>query len=372
MKKINTITFHASYNYGSNLQAYALQEYIKNLDDNIDYSIINLRIPFQKEMYAFYKKPKTISACLRNISNFINGKKIREKNIKFEKFINEKLNVTKEYNSLEELNNVDFQADYYISGSDQVWNLRAGDFDWANYLEFVNKGKKISYAASFGPKPQTWNNETKQRVKEDLLKYDNISVREIGSYNNVYELTGIKPDINVDPTMLLTKEQWKKLYGEKPYYNGKYILFYTLSPSKEMMKLVKKVSNILKIPVVITKYNNKYDIINTFEKVYEAGPIEFLNLIDNAELVLSSSFHGTVFSVLFNKPFFAINGDKDFRISTLLQKMNLKERTINFDNIEEKCEMAFEVNFEESKKLLDIERMKSKQYLIKALDINNE
>ena len=136
-----------------------------------------------------------------------------------------------------------------------------------------------------------------------------------------------------------------------------------------MIKIVKKVSKILKLPVVITKFNNQYDAFSNFKKQYDTGPIEFLNLVKNAELVLSSSFHGTIFSILFNRPFFAIRGNKDFRIQTLLKKMKLEDRTIDENDIEEKCKEAYMIDFKEAEKLLEIEREKATKYLKKALEI---
>ena len=370
MKKIATITFHASYNYGSNLQAYALQEYVKKICENkCEYKIINLRNIKNKEMYSMYRKEKRFLSQMKNLITFINRKELKIKSERFEEFINKRLNVTKEYESLEELKKANFDYDYYISGSDQLWNLNAYDFDWANYLEFVNKGKKISYAASFGPKEQRWNEQEKTRVARNLKKYDNISVREQGSFNNVKTLTGIEPEINVDPTMLLNKYEWDKLITKEKIVKEKYILFYTLEPDKNMIKMVERVSKILKLPVVITKFNNKFDALCRFKKLYDTGPIEFLNLVKNAELVLSSSFHGTIFSILFNRPFFAIRGNKDFRIQTLLKKMKLEDRTIDENDIEEKCKEAYMIDFKEAEKLLEIEREKATKYLKKALEI---
>ena len=370
MKTIGTITFHSSYNYGSNLQAYALQEYVKKICKNeCEYKIINLRNIKNKEMYSMYKRKKRISSQIKNIVTFINRSKIKEKNKKFEKFINQELNVTKEYESLEELKKANLDYDYYISGSDQLWNLNAYDFDWANYLEFVNKGKKISYAASFGPKEQKWNDQEKVRVANDLKKYDNLSVRDQISFENVRALTGRDAEINIDPTMLLTKEEWYKLIPEEKNVKEKYILFYTLGPDRNMIKMVKKVAKILKLPVVITKFNNQYDAFSNFKKQYDTGPVEFLNLVKNAELVLSSSFHGTIFSILFNKPFFAIRGNKDFRIQTLLKKMKLENRSIDENDIEEKCKEAYRIDFKEAETLLEEERKKATKYLKNALDI---
>ena len=370
MKKIATITFHASYNHGSNLQAYALQEYIKKICKNdCQYNIINLRTQIQQEMYKTCFEKKGIKNRIKRILKAPEKKNLLKRKERFEDFINNKLQVTKEYKSLEEVKKDNLSFDYYVSGSDQLWNLQAKDFDWANYLEFVEKGKRISYSASFGPTKQIWNDKEKERIKKDLLLYDYLSVREQGSFDNVKELTNIEPEINIDPTMLLKKEEWMEIINKEPLRNKDYIFLYNLKGNKEIIDIAKIVSKITKMPVIVTQRTIRSEIFYGFEKKFDAGPLEFLNLILNAKLVLSSSFHGTVFSILFNKPFYAINGAKDFRISTLLEKMNLKDRTIEIDNIEEKCRKIYDIEFKEANTLLDEERNKSERYLKKALEI---
>lgn len=370
MKKILTITFHASHNYGSCLQAYALQEYIKKIEKyECDYKIINLRTDVQKEMYKSCYEKDDFKSNIKRILFFKEKNAILIKKKKFEEFIKNYLDLTREYLSLEEIKKDNIQSDYFIAGSDQLWNLQARDFDWANYLEFTNVGKKISYAASFGPKVQQWSEKDKERIRKDLLKFDMLSVREQGSFNNVKELTGIEPKINVDPTMLLDKEEWEKIIDNKKVYkDGDYIFLYNLK-DKEHVKLAQKISKELGLPIVVSMYVNKLELIYGFKRKYACGPLEFLNLIKNAKLVLSSSFHGTIFSIIFNKPFFALNGNKDLRINTLLEKMNLQDRSIELENYKEKCKNAFEINFEQSKKLLKDEQEKSKEYLRKALDL---
>ena len=370
MKKIATITFHASYNHGSNLQAYALQAYVKKLCNNdCKYNIINLRTPIQQEMYKTCFEKQGIKNKIKRVIKAPEKKDLLKRKEKFEDFINQKLQVTKEYKFLEEIKDDNLSYDYYISGSDQLWNLNARDFDWANYLEFVKKGKRISYAASFGPKKQTWNNEEKERIRKDLLLYDYLSGIEQGCFNNLKELTNIEPEINIDQTMLLNKDEWMKIIDVNPLVNKDYIFLYNLKGEKEIIKIAKKVSKITQMPIVVTQRTLRSEIFYGFEKRFDAGPLEFLNLILNAKLVLSSSFHGTVFSILFNKPFYAINGAKDFRISTLLEKMNLKNRTIEIDNVEEKCKKIYDIEFKEANALLEAEREKSKIYLKKALEI---
>lgn len=371
MKNIANVSFHAAYNYGSNLQAYALQKTVEKLGKGeISYKIINLRKPNQKQKYAVYRKKINSVNIFRNLLTIPYSRQIQNKNEKFEKFITEKLNITKEYSSLEELKNEDFNYDYYISGSDQLWNLNAQDFDWTYYLDFVKKGKKISYAASFGPKEIKCSEEDKKKVGELLKEYSHISVREQGSFDNVSNMAGIEPEIHVDPTMLLDPEEWEECISKDRVYEGKYIFFYTLSPDKEMIKIVKEVSKKLNLPVVITKFNNQHDYFSNFIKKYETGPSEFLNLVKNAELVLSSSFHGTLFPIIFNKPFFSIRGLKDFRIRTTLEVMGLEDRSIDISNVEQKCDEAFKINFDKANAALQKERTRSTNYLKKALDLN--
>lgn len=369
MKKIAAITFHASCNYGSNLQAFALQEYIKKICDNkCKYKIINLRSCSQKKVYELPFGKFDIKSIIKTIFLFNVRMQLRRKENNFENFINEKLNLTNEYNSIEELKNEIFDFDYYISGSDQIWNLRTYDFDWSYFLEFVKKGKRISYAASFGPLKQNWTRQNMERVKNDLKQYDFISVREKGSYDNVLQLTNIKPNINIDPTLLLTKEEWYKVIDKTRLINKDYILLYDLKECKLVYKVAKKISKKFNIPIIVTK-PNKYDFIYKVEKHYECGPLEFLNLLKNAKIVLTTSFHGAVFSILLNKPFYTIECNNDFRIKTLLEITKLKNRNINKDNINDIYKNIFDINFKTAEKIIDLERKKSKEYLKNALDI---
>ncbi len=373
MKKIGTMTFHSAYNYGSVLQTYALQEFCKKIakesNCEIEYDVINFRLNIQKELYAIYRKNKNITNVVRNILTTPYKKEIEEKNKRFENFINEKLNITREYNTLEDLQKEKLNYDYLISGSDQIWNTTAPDFSWAYYLPFDNtKSKKISYAASFGS--IGINNNDKDRIIKLLVDYDFLSVREEENQKILEKELNKHVELNVDPTMLLSKKDWKNLIGESKNELGKYILFYTLYPKKEVIELTKKISKILKLPVVVTKFNNQKDYFNNFIKKYNSGPIEFLQLINNAELVISSSFHGNIFSILFEKPFFSIkNGKKDLRLETLLKRMELNDRIVTEENIEDRCKNAYKISFDFAKKILEKERIKSREYLSKALEI---
>ena len=372
-KKIATITYHASYNYGSNLQAFALQEKIKLMIPDCQYSIINLRIPIQKNMYKNIFELPGIKNKIKRLMFFNRKKEFMKKQEYFEDFITNKLNISKEYQSLEELKNEDFNYDYYISGSDQVWNLRAYDFDWANYLEFVKKGKRISYAASIGPIDYKFSESEKTRIKEDLQKYSNISVREKGTADKIKELTGLDSTINIDPTLLLTKEEWNSLIPTEDNRKlGDYILFYDLKNKEEDWKMVKYIAENLKLPVIITRLPAKYLYKYNFKMKLDVGPIQFINLIKNANLVISSSFHGTVFSILFEKNFLAINGIDDLRIKDLLSLGGLENKSINIHNYKEALKNINSIDFSLYKKNIKREIEKSEKYLKNALEIGEK
>lgn len=370
-KKIATITYHASYNYGSNLQAFALQEKVKMMIPNCQYSIINLRTPIQKNMYKNIFELPGLKNKVKRIMFLYRKKEFMKKQEYFEDFIINKLNVTDEYSSLEELNKAKFDYDYYISGSDQVWNLRAYDFDWANYLEFVKKGKRISYAASIGPINYKFSDEERKRIKQDIEKYSNISVREKSTADKIKEITGLDSLINIDPTLLLTKDEWNTLIptDDEKTKLGKYILFYDLKNKEEDWQMVKYISENLKLPVIITKLPAKYLYKYDFKMKLDVGPVQFINLIKNADLVISSSFHGTVFSILFEKKFLSINGMEDLRIKDLLELAKLENQAIDVHNYREKLNNINTIDFSTYRENIKKEIRKAELYLKDALEI---
>lgn len=366
--KTATITFHAAHNYGSNLQAYALQQTIMKL--GYDSEIINLRTSRQKDLYTVFTKRRGVKYIFKNLSHLLYYFPLKRAYAKFEYFINNKLIVTKEYATEDELKKADLKYDIFISGSDQIWNPIPADFDWSYYLTFVQNGKKIAYAPSFGQLASQGDDVTKRKIAESLKSFDAISVREQGAALNVRQLVNVDPPIVLDPTLLLSKEQWLNLVkDEKRLVKGDYIFFYTLFANPDRMNIVKRMSEALGLPVVTSNFSNQYDVFNSFIKRYDAGPLDFLTLIRDAKLVVVSSFHGTVFSTLLNVPFFAIDGMSDARISTLLKTAGLEDREITTENVEEKCKDAYNVDFEGANKRIEAARKPSIEFLQKSLDV---
>ena len=363
-KKVGILTFHAAHNYGSNLQSYALQKTVSDL--GVDCEIINFRTERQKDQYSPLTKRKGIKYLLKNGYFLLNYKKRKEKYDKFESFIcNYLVKSEKEYSSLGMLETTRLEYDYYISGSDQIWNTVPRDADNAYFLPFVKTGKKIAYAPSFG---QFSNIKLTKDIQQYIKDYDYISVREKYGQTLVGSITGEEPPVMPDPTLLLSVDEWDTL-AEKPILNEDYLFFYTLFASPQVIKVVKEISKRLNLKVVISNVSNQYEIFSGFKKITTAGPREFLSLIKHAKFICVTSFHGAVFSILFNKPFFAINGMKDNRVATLLQLTDLTDRAITIDEIEEKVKKAYHTTFDVAHE--NIQKMKKEAitYLKTSLDL---
>lgn len=366
-KKVGILTFHASHNYGSCLQAYALQNTVKSL--GMDVEIINFRTFRQKDMYAVFTKRKGLKYLLKNLTHLLYYFPLKQKYQKFEDFIaNNYLLSAQEYASAEDLQEAEANYDAFIVGSDQVWNPLPRDFDWIYFLTFVKEKKKISYAPSFGPFFGKANEETLKRVAAEVETFSSISVREMQAKADLEQYINREINVVLDPTLLLEWNEWKELIDPEPIIKEDYIFLYTLFSSSEINRIVKKLSKKWKMRVVVSNFSNQHDVFTSYTKCFGTGPKDFLNLIYHAKFVVVTSFHGTVFSTLFEKPFYAINGEKDNRIFSLLNITGLTNRTININDIEEKAEQAFNIDFSEAREKIRQERVRSIEYLRHALE----
>ena len=325
MKKIGIVTIFDNNNYGNRLQNYAVQAILKNngyesitikndvnLNNNvnkIEYLKIKLKI--------YYKKIKS------NVKNIIKNSSRYKLFCEF----NKKIKLSKKNFSFNKLKNIK-EFDYFIVGSDQVWNphfSRLSDFDLLNFIEDSNK--KISFSASFGISniPKEYETKTAKALKE----FKAISVREEEGKKIVEKLTG-RTDVEVliDPTMMLDAKDWDKVLKKpKQLKTDKYILNYFLGELPEKKK--KEIDRIAK--------ENECEVINILDKnspFYQTGPAEFLYLEKNAFLICTDSFHSCVFAILYNRPFIVFeredkNVSMNSRIETLLNKFELQDRKFN-------------------------------------------
>lgn len=365
--KIGIITLNGNRNYGNKLQNYALQKFLKGLSDKIDVDTIW----YTKDNYILNKKIMTLRNLRRFIFNRHNYRRyflkniyvndvVREYNIK--KFNDKFISTIYDYEIKPDLNE---RYDYFIAGSDQIWNFNYLNLD-NEFLQFADKNKRIAYAASFGLNKVT--DKYKNIVKEGVNNIKFVSVREYAGAKIIKELTGRDVPVVIDPTLLLPKSDWVKLM-EKPVWlkDEKYLLMFFLDEAPAPVK--KLIVNIAE------KY--KLKIINLTDKenvdYYSSPPSEFLYLINNAEIVITDSFHASVFSILTKRPFISCTkGGKgmnmDSRIDTLLSMFHLENRKISKDNNYE-IKNPMEIEFPDVEKILDRERQRSKEFLCKALNI---
>lgn len=302
---VNIITFHKEYNYGAMLQAYALQEFITQLGYNVG-------------VYDYVRQKNTVTSVKQRLITFLarlNKKdcQIRESNY---------MNFSQSYLKL----NNDSTREAFVTGSDQVWNP-CGDMDQHYFLTFISPtSKKISYAASLGVKeiPQ----EKKAEFKKLISDFDAISVREEQAKECVSELFEKKIHVNVDPTLLHNRDFWTAIEVPVPDMSKKYILVYLMHLPKNINKVLCWLKKQTGYDIVIVDGQGAVqgvftNLVRHDRAVHRAGPREFVWLVDHAECVVTSSFHGTAFSLIFEKEFYAITNSSKSRISNILSKCGL-------------------------------------------------
>ena len=276
----------------------------------------------------------------------------------FERFLSEHLILTdRTYTTLDELEqDAELDFDYFISGSDQIWNISCIDFDWAYFLPFVKKGKRIAYAPSMGRRVLSeMGNSSDSQINACLKQYDSISVREKMTAQKICDISGYTPDVVVDPTLLYPKNEWIKLAGDTPLLKKDYLLLYMPAFDKKTFNLAKKYAESKQLPVILTLLPNhsKWGVLEVYGKAEfhcVTGPLEFLNLCKYAKVIIGNSFHAVIFSMIFGRPFYAVDGVKDDRISNLLQKADiLNEHNLDEENLQTLQQMPIpeRCNYEE-------------------------
>ena len=361
MKKIGIITFHKAHNYGAMLQVYALSQVLSK-SENVE--VINY---YNKRIYNGYKiirplnKRYILGSTKRLIKDIFNYNNRKKRYTSFNNFINNKCVLSKQYKSIDELNDVDY--DVLITGSDQVWNTKiVGELSDAYTLNFGKKDiKRISYAASVGD--ASLIKEQKDLFKSKLEILDKISVREEDVKIELEKIIDKPIDVVLDPTLLRTKEEWDNELKDIKKENEKYILAYVVEADDEYVKIVNDLSK--KTGLKVLHFGEKNPgYINVYKSAFTEGPLEFVNYIKNAEYVVATSFHATVFSIIFNKKFFIIPHRKTgIRVTNLLEILNIKERC--FQSLEDfkNIDYDFESDWSSVNKVLKKKREESVEWL---------
>lgn len=378
MKKVAILTLNGYFNYGNRLQNYAVQEVIKSMGFEVETILNNNRLR-NKE-----KSVNSIGSRIRkvrekNLQDLYNSLYIRVGKYLYRENLSEtRTQIFKDF-SHSYIAETDYtiaddnlpgelgdKYDFFVTGSDQVWNPNFRKGSPIDFLTFAPPEKRISYAASFGISkiPE----EYVENYREWLSEMAHLSVREETGAKIIKELTGRDATVLVDPTMMLTKEEWfsiSQVPTNKPM--KRYLLTYFLGNiSRERMKQLKNIAKENDLEIIhLAQMNDKVP--------YLSGPSEFIDYINSASIFCTDSFHGAVFSILLDTPFIVYNregnsSNMNSRIETLLKIFQLECRSA--ENIQSNNQI-FEIDYSHTIPILEKERNKALNYLKNALDIKD-
>ena len=361
--KIGIATFYETANYGTVLQAYALQKYLLNLGYEAELIQIRRDLKGSKQQNKEYaRRYSLIEKVIIKINSIFTKTSDTQKSEEFIRFRLKNLIISEDIfigDNAEIFNGYDV----LLSGGDQIWNPYHKTFSLSYFFSQAAESiPRISYGSSFGVKHIN-EQQTLENIRCELIRYSAISVRETSGVELLKEL-----DINatavLDPVFLLDKTQWLKLVERIKKPKKKYCLVYSLIDfSMEDQKRIKNYAkkNHLQIRIMPS---NRRNMNNAFKKDFSASPEEFLSLIYYAERVFTNSFHGTAFSILFNKQFTLLNPSFDgaqkrsVRMSDFLGLLNLDA---------DKCKAINDINYLEVNQRLQNLVENSKAFLSEAL-----
>lgn len=326
-KKIAVVTLYGNFNYGNKLQNYAVQEILSKRN----FEIYTLKLDEDK---GIYKKIRYKARKLKNTVLAFAMKERRndiKRKVVFKKFNKNYLNYYKKTVDVFHTETLNEQFDYFVAGSDQVWNPNYSSNPYFFLLGFASNNKIVSIAPSFGVQ----NIEEHQGIvyKPLLSRFKYLSVREEEGKTIIRNLLNREAEVLIDPTLMLSGSEWIRISKKVVNVPEKYILTYFLGDSKHLNEeIIEKYSNKYNLPII--------DIANPENpRMYINGPSEFIYLIKNATLICTNSFHGCVFSFIFDRPMVifdreeTIYGNMNSRIQTLQNKFLLSYRHV--DKIDE-------------------------------------
>ena len=333
-RKIGTLTFHIAHNYGAMLQAYALPIAVRKL--GYECEVIDYRFPYidrwsrierLDDLVALYG---AIGGSMRYVKRLVTG--YYNKNDSHSKFDYFERNIIphskRVYRSKEELNNMPYNA--ILFGSDQIWNSALTNGVAEEYIggfTCLSGTKKIAYAASCGL--ADFQPDSMEVYNEYLKEFSSIGVREKDFQMNLINI-GFEAECVLDPTLLLSAEEWKEIIPNRAEYNTKkYLLVYAFDVDDVVFDLARDYASKKGLEIVTIAYKET-PVMYGMQVKTECGPLEFLSLFAHAEHVIAASFHGTVFSIIFHKSFHCIPHPKfRNRTDSLLSMLDLSDHNID-------------------------------------------
>lgn len=367
-KKIGTVTWITYYNFGTFLQAYALQQIVINLgfDSFIisDATIVNQMNRQKKSVYACLEYV-LYTIYKKTFQNNSYAKGFCRSNILYKQFADSFLTIDRAWKDANDLNQ---RYDMFICGSDQIWYPSPDIFNPFYYLTFTDK-KKIAYAASVGS--NNYPEEFKSKVKSFLESFSSISVREEKGADLLRSFVSKEITVTLDPTLLLSSEQWGNII-QRSASTEPYILCYLLTYNQVYIDYVCSYAKEKKMQLKIFITNKR--CLSYADKPLYVGPKEFLEEIHGAAYFFTDSFHGTIFSIQYRKRFVTFKRFKDTdgknqnsRLNNLFAILGLEDYFISEDFLSAIAQLP-EIEYNRVHAVLNEKREKSIAFLSKALN----
>lgn len=368
--KIGIITWFGGGNYGTNLQAIALQYYLRSYGHEV--KILNFKVPT-----AINRKKRSFFQRLYNqpekyIMKYFSSKyekEIEKRYDKIEETVKKYCIFTRKINDLNEYISECNAFDLIICGSDQIWNPNwYSKFYYADFPQITTK--KISYAPSLGV--NSISDKNKKLMKESLATFDYISVRENSGAEILKNILEIPPQVVVDPTLLLKKECWTRIALEsKNGVESNYVLGVFLTDNIRHWHATKAFAKSKGMQLAIVPYSG-LSYMQTGKRYLEAGLEDVLALIKNAKYVVTDSFHISVFSLIFQRQFIIFQRFKEnkyssqnSRIINLLKMLNLDKRLLSYGS--NKIPNMQNIDYKETDVILQDKIKESEEWLWKAI-----
>lgn len=357
--KIGILTYHRAHNYGAVLQCYALQETLKKL--GADVSIINYKQPHIERAYKPKYSIKHIIKLLlliriTDLKQYLSTiKNLFLRKYHFNKFRKKYLNCTKECKN----NNIPQDFDRYIIGSDQVWSIHCTrNFDNVFWGSFKRKPTSKLYGYAISCNGDFHNFIDTKTVCHYFNLFDDITFREEKAQKEIEKTTGISKNLSLDPTLLSDEEIWSPFLKSK-WEHRKFVVVYQIRRSKASPMMLENKAQ---------EYAKKHhlEVVNLTGMFYSIE--DFVSLIKNAHCVFTSSYHATIFSIIFNRPFysFLLYDNHDERYKSLLFKLNLSDHLAD-QNTETSDHTPYITNIDDAKRNLNDLRADSILYLKKII-----
>lgn len=340
--KTGLLTYHHTRNFGSWLQTYALFEKLREI--GVDVEIIDYRCPAieKRERPADFHLQCNIKEMVKD---FVYVRPLRDIYHRFEIFSHNYLLLSQTAYTPETIRQANKEYDNFLIGSDIVWGTHINEGDLTYFLNFVEESKgKYAFAASIGEK---WKSEEYSQISELLHRFDSIAVREKQAAEWIKEVCSLEVDTVCDPTMLLTKDDWERFCCPKRI-KGKYILVYFMDCEGAIIRDALKLGRKLKLPVYYVGYTNK---MRDVKQYMIQDPADFVSVIKNAEITFCGSYHGTLFSLYMNTPFYYYYKHSSSRLDHIASMLGIEDRFGPNNTFEKSYDMDFQAINEKIEKM---------------------